>query len=155
MRRIGVLMAYAEGDPEGLLAAFREELKNLGWAEDRNIRIDIRWAAPRDSESRQQCAKELVALHPDLVLAHGTPSTKALLQETRTVPVIFTIMADPVGGGVVASLSRPGGNVTGFTAQEGSIGGKWLELLKEIAPRVTRCANACSTQQRHHMPNIS
>jgi putative tryptophan/tyrosine transport system substrate-binding protein len=142
MRRIGVLMAYAEGDREGqaFLAAFREELKKLGWAEGRNIQIDTRWATPRDAESRQQFAKELVALHPDLVLSPGTPSTETLLQQTRILPIIFVNVADPIGSGFVTSFARPGGNVTGFITMEPSMAGKWLELLKEIAPRVTRCA---------------
>ena len=142
MRRIGVLMAYAEGDREGqvFIAAFREELKKLGWAEGRNIRIDTRWAAPRDAEARQQFAKEFVALHPDLVLSHGTPSTETLLQQTRILPIIFVNVSDPIGSGFVKSFAKPGGNATGFITMEPTMAGKWLELLKEIAPRVTKCA---------------
>ena len=141
VRRIGVLMAYAENDAEGQanVAAFRKELQKLGWTEGRNIRIDTRWATA-DFESIQQFAKDLVALQPELILSSSTPTTAALLQQTRTIPIIFAIVADPVGSGFVASLSRPGGNVTGFTILEGSLGGKWLELLKEIAPRVNRVA---------------
>ena len=141
MRRIGALMAYAESDPQGQasFATFREGLQKLGWAEGRNIRIDTRWGA-LDAESRQRLAKELVALQPDLILSQNTPTTAALLQQTRTIPIVFALVSDPVGSGFVASLARPGGNVTGFTNFEGSMGGKWLELLKEIAPRVSRVA---------------
>jgi putative ABC transport system substrate-binding protein len=142
MRRIGVLMGYAESDavPQAYVAAFREGLQKLGWAEVRNIRIDTRWAAPDDAGSRQRFAKELVELQPDLILSHGTPTTTALLQQTRTIPVIFGTVSDPVGSGFVASFPRPGGNVTGFTNIEPTMAGKWLELLKEIAPRVAKIA---------------
>jgi putative tryptophan/tyrosine transport system substrate-binding protein len=142
MRRIGVLMGYAESDREaqGFVAAFREGLQKLGWTEGRNIRIDTRWATPGDAESMQRFAKELVALQPDLILSQGTPTTAALLQQTRTIPIIFANVGDPVGSGFVASFPRPGGNVTGFTNIEPTMAGKWLELLKEIAPRVTRVA---------------
>ena len=142
MRRIGVLMGYAESDREGqaFVAAFREGLQKLGWTEGRNIRIDTRWATPGDAESRQRFAKELVALQPDLILSHSTPTTAALLQQTRTIPIVFATVSDPVGSGFVASFPRPGGNVTGFTNIEPTMAGKWLELLKEIAPRVTRVA---------------
>jgi putative ABC transport system substrate-binding protein len=142
MRRVGVLMAYAESDPEGQaqVAAFREELQKLGWAEGRNIRIDSRWATPGDAESRERFAKELVALQPDLILSHSTPNTATLLQQTHTIPIIFAQVADPVASGFVASFPRPGGNITGFIVMEGLMAGKWLELLKEIAPRVNRAA---------------
>jgi putative tryptophan/tyrosine transport system substrate-binding protein len=142
MRRIGVLMGYAESDREAQanVAAFREGLQKLGWTEGRNIRIDIRWATPRDAESRQRFANELVALQPDLILSHATPTTAALLQQTRIIPIIFVNVSDPVGSGFIAGLPRPGGNVTGFINVEGSMAGKWLELLKEIAPRVVRVA---------------
>ena len=115
MPRIGVLMAYAEGDPEGQawVAAFREGLQKFGWAEGRNIRIDTRWATP-DVEAMQRFAKELVALQPDLILSQSTPTTAALLQQTRTIPIIFANISDPVGSGFVANFPRPGGNVTGF-----------------------------------------
>ena len=141
VKRIGVLMAYAEGDleGEGFVAAFREGLQQLGWAEGRNIRIDLRWAAA-DEEAMQRFAQELVALQPDLILSQITPTTAALLQQTRTIPIVFAMVADPVGSGFVATLSRPDGNVTGFAAIEGSLAGKWLELLKEIAPSVSRVA---------------
>ena len=142
MRRIGVLMGFPENDLEAqaCVAAFREGLQKLGWVEDRNIRFDTRWATPDDAEARQRFAKELVALQPDLILSHLTPTTAALLQQTRTIPIVFAMVADPVGSGFVASFARPGGNVTGFITMEGSLGGKWLELLKEIAPRVSRVA---------------
>jgi putative ABC transport system substrate-binding protein len=142
IRLIGVLMGYAESDPEAprLLTAFREELHKLGWTEGRKISIDVRWAPPDNPEQRQRFAKELVALQPDLILSHTTPTTAALLGETRTIPIIFASLSDPVGSGFVASLARPGGNATGFASIEDSLGGKWLELLKEIAPHIKRVA---------------
>jgi putative ABC transport system substrate-binding protein len=142
IRRIGVLMGYAETDldAQAKLAAFREGLQKLGWAEDRNIRMDTRWPIPADRESVQRFAKELVALQPDIILSHITPTTAALLQQTRTIPIIFATVSDPVGSGFVTSFPRPGGNVTGFTSIEPTMGGKWLGLLKEIAPRLTRVA---------------
>ena len=142
MRRVGVLMAYAEGDREGgqaLTAAFHEALQKLGWAEGQNIRIDTRWAVS-DVEAMQRFAKELVALQPDLILSGNTPTTASLLQQTRTIPIIFVSVSDPVGSGFVANFARPSGNVTGFTNIEPTIAGKWLELLKEVAPRVNRVA---------------
>jgi putative ABC transport system substrate-binding protein len=142
MRRIGVLMGYAESDREGQVrvAAFREAFNKLGWTEGHTIRIDTRWAAPGDAEARQRFAKELVALQPDLILSHVTPTTAALLQQTHTIPIIFANVSDPVGSGFVASFARPGGNATGFTNLEPTMAGKWLELLKEIAPRINRVA---------------
>ena len=141
VRRIGVLMAYSENDREGQanVAAFRQGLQKLGWTDGRNLRIDARWAA-LDAELMQRYAKELIALQPDLILSSSTPTTATLLHQTRTIPIIFASLVDPVGSGFVASLSRPGGNVTGFTIMESSLAGKWLELLKEIAPRVARVA---------------
>jgi putative ABC transport system substrate-binding protein len=142
MRRIGVLMAYPESNPEGEadVTAFRQGLQTLGWIEGRNIRIDTRWATPDDTESIQRFAKELVAMQPDLIFSQNTPTTAAVLQQTRTIPIIFAIVVDPVGSGFVASLARPGGTATGFMNFEPSMAGKWLELLKEIAPRVRRVA---------------
>jgi putative ABC transport system substrate-binding protein len=139
VRRIGVLIALAESDKEAQswVATFREELRKLGWTEGRNIKIDTRWAIA-DVESMKRFAKELVALQPDFILTSSTPATAAMLQYTRTIPIIFVLVADPVGSGFVASLPRPGGNVTGFTPIEGSLGGKWVELLKEIAPQIAR-----------------
>jgi putative tryptophan/tyrosine transport system substrate-binding protein len=140
MPRVAVLTPYAESDPEGQarLAALREGLQKLGWAEGRNIQIDNRWGA-LDAES-MRFAKELVAQQPDLILTQSTPTTAAILQQTRTIPVLFVQVTDPVGQGIVASLVRPGGNTTGFTNFEPSLAGKWLELLTEIAPRVARIA---------------
>ncbi len=142
MRRIGALMGYAESDRVGQAwrAAFREGLQKLGWAEGRNVRIDTRWATASDAEARQRFAKELVALQPDLVLSNNTPTTAAMLQQTRTIPIVFATVSDPVGSGFVTSFPRPGGNVTGFTNIEPTMPGKWLGLLKEIAPRVARVA---------------
>jgi len=139
VRRIGVLTFTAESDQEGQssVAAFREEIRKFGWVEGRNSEIDIRWAAA-DIGLMERFAKELVVLQPDLILTSSTPATAAMLQQTRTIPIIFVIVADPVGSGFVESLPRPGGNATGFTPIVRSLGGKWVELLKEIAPRVGR-----------------
>jgi ABC-type uncharacterized transport system substrate-binding protein len=141
MRRVGVLMYLgAGGDAEGQarLGAFAQALRQLGWDEGRNLRIDTRWATADDIRRH---AAELVALAPDvLVAATGTVTAAALLEATRSVPIVFVIVIDPVGAGFVASLARPGGNATGFTVYEYSMSGKWLELLKEIAPRVMRVA---------------
>ena len=141
-RRIAVLMGFPESDAQAqaYITAFRDELQKLGWADGRNVRIDTRWATHADPDAMQQFAKELVALQPDLILSNTTPTTAALLRETRTVPIVFAMIADPVGSGFVASFPRPGGNVTGFVVTEGSLGGKWLELLKEIAPGIARVA---------------
>ena len=139
MQRVGVLVSLAESDPEGqgFVAAFRDGLRKLGWMEGRNIRFDYRFGAANVG-AMEQFAKELVALQPDLILSQSTVTTALVLQETHTIPIIFTSVSDPVGAGFVASLPRPGGNVTGFTANEASLAGKWLELLREIAPRVNR-----------------
>jgi ABC-type uncharacterized transport system substrate-binding protein len=140
VRRIGVLMYLAADDAEGQarLAAFAEALRQLGWSDGRNLRIDTRWATADDIRRH---AAELAELAPDvLVAATGTATVAPLLQATRTVPIVFVSVIDPVGAGFVASLAQPGGNATGFTIYEYSMSGKWLELLKEIAPRVTRAA---------------
>ena len=139
MRRIGVLLGSDESDHEAqsFVGAFRQELQKLGWTEGRNVEIDIRWAKA-DVELMERSAKELVTLQPDFILTSSTPATAVMLQHTRTIPIIFVLVADPVGSRFVASLPRPGGNATGFTPIEGSLGGKWAELLKEIAPRVGR-----------------
>jgi putative tryptophan/tyrosine transport system substrate-binding protein len=140
-RFIGVLMGAADTDRryQTNLATFRDGLQKLGWIVGRNVRTEVRWAA-LDVETMKRLAKELVTLQPDLILSHDTPTTAALLQETRTIPIVFATVADPVGSGFVASLAKPGGNVTGFATVEGSLGGKWVELLKEIAPHVERVA---------------
>jgi putative ABC transport system substrate-binding protein len=142
MRRIGVLMGTAADDPESQArtAAFAQGLAQLGWADGRNVRIDTRWATTNSDDIRRHAA-ELAALAPDVILsATGTATIAPLLQATRTVPIVFVLVIDPVGAGFVASLAQPGGNATGFTLFEYGMSGKWLELLKEIAPRVTRAA---------------
>jgi putative ABC transport system substrate-binding protein len=140
VRRIGVLTYLAANDAEGQArhAAFTQALGQLGWSDGRNLRIDARWANAADL---QRHAAELVAAAPDvLVAATGTATVASLLQATRSIPIVFAIVIDPVGAGFVATMAQPGGNATGFTAYEYSMSGKWLELLKEIAPRVTRVA---------------
>jgi putative ABC transport system substrate-binding protein len=139
MRRTGVLMPFASDDPtaQSRVAAFRDGLQQLGWTEGRNIRIDFRWATG-DASQISRYAAELVALAPDVILAAASPSVAALQQATRTLPIVFVQVADPVGSGFVTSLAEPGGNATGFTLYEYGMGAKWLELLKDIAPRVTR-----------------
>jgi putative tryptophan/tyrosine transport system substrate-binding protein len=141
MRRIGVLMPLAADDAEGQrrIAAFLQGLQQLGWSEGRNMRIDARWGARNINDARQYAA-ELVTLAPDVILATGSATTGSLLQATSTVPIVFVTVVDPVGAGFVESLARPGGNATGFANFEYAISGKWLELLKEIAPRMTRAA---------------
>jgi putative ABC transport system substrate-binding protein len=138
MRRVGVLLGNAEvREAHPFIAALRDELVKLGWTEGRNVQINIR-SAPADVASMRRFAKELAALQPDLIVTESTPAAGAMLEETRTIPVVFTLVADPVGSGFAASLSRPGGNATGFTPIVSSLGGKWVELLKEIAPHIAR-----------------
>ena len=141
VRRLALLVPYIESDPEGQvrLTALKEKLQSLGWVEGRNIRIDNRWGA-LNADLMQQFAEELIALHPDLILTQSTPTTAAMLRQTRTIPIVFVQISDPLGSGFVASLARPGGNATGFTNFEATLASKWLELLKEIDPRVTKVA---------------
>jgi ABC-type uncharacterized transport system substrate-binding protein len=141
IRRIGVILPAVENDPEfqAWVSAFVQALQGLGWIIGRNVQIDIRWATPNPAELRRNAA-ELVALKPDVILAHGSSTVGPLQQVTRTIPIVFPIIADPVAGGFVDSLARPGGNATGFMLFEYSMSGKWLELLKQIAPSVTRVA---------------
>jgi putative ABC transport system substrate-binding protein len=141
VRRIGVLLSAAADDAEfqARLAAFHQGLALSGWTIGRNVRIDIRWATANAADISRHAA-ELATLAPDVILAHGGATVGALLQATRTVPIVFPALYDPVGGGFVDSLARPGGNATGFMSVEFSMGGKWLELLKQIAPGVTRAA---------------
>jgi putative tryptophan/tyrosine transport system substrate-binding protein len=141
MRRIGVLISTATDDPEGQarIAAFAQGLQQLAWTDGRNVRIDTRWTVG-DADDARKYAAELVALAPDVILASGGAAVGPLLQATRTVPIVFAIVPDPVGSGFVESLARPGGNATGFVQFEYSLSGKWLELLKQIAPGVTRAA---------------
>jgi putative tryptophan/tyrosine transport system substrate-binding protein len=140
-RLIGVLMSVEENDPEGKteLSRFTQGLAESGWTDGRNLRMEVRWGGG-DVNRTRTFAKELVALQPDVILAQGTPGTAALQRETRTIPVVFVIVADPVGPGFVAGLSRPGGNITGFINSEAVMGAKMLELLREIAPGLERVA---------------
>jgi putative tryptophan/tyrosine transport system substrate-binding protein len=141
LRRIGVLDGFAESDPavQSWLGAFRGTLAKLGWTEGSNLRIEVRWAGD-DPDRMKTFAKELVDLRPDAILSVTTPVTGALIRETQTIPIVIVTVADPISSGFVANLGRPGGNVTGFALYEPSMGGKWLELLKQIAPGVTRVA---------------
>src|SRR5262245_15711083 len=139
MRRIGVLMTIAADDPESpaRLAALLQGLQELGWVDGRNMRVEYRWA-PGGADLRLKAATELVALAPDVIVANGSSGAEPLLQATRTVPIVFVLVPDPVGAGLVDSLARPGGNATGFMSFDFSMGGKWLEVLKQIAPQTTR-----------------
>jgi putative tryptophan/tyrosine transport system substrate-binding protein len=141
VRRVGVLMGWTETDPEfrSWLAAFVQEFARLGWVDGDNVRIDQRWTN-YDAARARTFAKELVELQPDVILTGTTPAAAALHGETRTIPIVFAAVADPVGSGFVAGLPRPGGNMTGFITIEDSVGGKWLEMLKEIAPGIRRAA---------------
>ncbi len=141
MRKIGVLMGLSQSDPEGppRIAVFKQELQNLGWSEGKDLQIEYRWAAG-DADRITAYAKELAGAMPDVLIAHLTAATEALLLQTRTIPIIFVVAADPIGSGFVDSLSRPGGNVTGFTNFVPSLGGKWIEMLKEISPGIKRVA---------------
>jgi ABC-type uncharacterized transport system substrate-binding protein len=141
MRRIGMLLTAAADDPESLarVGAFLQALAQLGWTVGRNVRIESRWGAGNADVIRKH-AVELAALAPDVILAHGSSTVRPLLQATRSIPIVFPVAADPVGGGLVENLARPGGNATGFMTNEYSLAGKWLELLKQIVPEVTRAA---------------
>ena len=141
MKRVGILLPATADDPvfQARLAAFYQELALLGWSIGRNLRIESRWATANATEIRRQ-AEELAALAPDVILATGDSTIPPLLQATRTVPIVFPLAGDPVGAGFVDSLARPGGNATGFMLFEYGMGGKWLELLKEIAPNLARVA---------------
>jgi putative ABC transport system substrate-binding protein len=140
-RRVGVLMAIAESDPEGQarVRAFHEAMNDLGWTDGQNVRIDVRWAAG-DADRFRAHAAELVGLGPDVIVANSNIAVTAIQRETATIPIVFFIGVDPIDSGFVSNLARPGGNITGFTTFEAEMGGKWLELLKEIAPRVTHVA---------------
>jgi putative ABC transport system substrate-binding protein len=140
-RRIGVLNGMGETDPEvqDWDVAFRKRLDELGWVDGRNVNIDYRWAAG-NVERMQLFAKELVRLNPDVIVSFSTPATAAVQAETRTIPIVFAAVADPVGSGFVATLAKPGGNITGFISVEGSLGSKWLQLLHDVAPQVSRVA---------------
>src|SRR5215470_8090518 len=139
VRQVGVLLALFDSAPEGQarLAAFERELQNSGWVEGRNIHVEYRWASG-DAERFQALAAELVAMRPDVLVAHTSASAEALARETRTIPIVFTMVTDPVGSGLVASLTEPGRNATGFTNFEPSLGSKWVEFLREFSPRLAR-----------------
>ena len=139
VRRIGVLMGSGESDSSAFFPAFVEELARLGWTDGRNLRIELRWTNG-DANRASAFARELVGSQPDVILCSSTTVTAALHRETSTIPIVFTIVSDPVGSGLVAGLPRPGGNITGFTSIEATMGGKWLSLLKEIAPSIKRAA---------------
>jgi ABC-type uncharacterized transport system substrate-binding protein len=141
MRLIGVLMAYAESDSaaQSWLAAFRAALAKLGWTEGSNLRIELRWSAA-DPDKIRTFAKELVDLRPDAIFGQSTPAIGVLARETRTIPIVFAGVTDPIGAGFAANLAHPGGNITGFTVNDPAVGGKWVSLLKEIAPRTVRVA---------------
>ena len=141
LRRIAALIGGAENDPEqiGRIKALRESLHNLGWVEDRNVKIDVRYTAG-DAARTQALAKELIDAKPDVIIAATTAAASALKTNTRISPIVFVVVSDPIGSGLVESLSRPGGNVTGFLNIESSLGGKWIELLREIAPKTTRAS---------------
>jgi putative ABC transport system substrate-binding protein len=141
VRRIGAVLSFDENDPEGKrrFSAFSQVLAELGWTDGRNIRMDLRWGGDDTSRIRA-LAQELVGLQPDIIVTNSTPPTVAVQRETRTIPIVFANVVDPVASGIVARLDRPGGNVTGFANYEASLGGKWLELLSEIAPGLKRAA---------------
>jgi putative ABC transport system substrate-binding protein len=158
MRRIGVLMGLDENDPlaKTFVSAFVQALAGLGWTDGRNVRIDLRWAGG-DIDRIRALAQELVGLQPDIILTHGTPAAAALQRETRTIPVVFASVSDPVASGIVARLDRPTGNITGFASLEATLGGKWLELLSEIAPGLKRAAimfNPGTATISAHMPSL-
>ena len=149
-RKVGALIGFAENDPatQRRVAAFLKGLADLGWVPDRDVTIDFRYGAG-DPDRNRTFAKELVGLNPDVILVNSTSATAAVQRETSTIPVVFLTVSDPVGSGFVASLPRPGGNITGFINIEGSIGGKWLELLKEIAPRTKRAGTHVQSCDRY------
>jgi putative tryptophan/tyrosine transport system substrate-binding protein len=158
-RRVGVLMGYAENDPgaQSYLEAFRAALAKLGWTDGRNLRIELRWSAA-DPDRIKTFAKELVDLRPDAIFGCTTPVIGAVARETRTIPIIFALVTDPIGNGFVASLAHPGGNITGFTTLDSALGGKWVGLLKEIAPHTVRVAllfnPATASPLQIYMPSI-
>jgi putative tryptophan/tyrosine transport system substrate-binding protein len=159
MRRIGVLMGFSETDPtaQAWVAAFRDTLAKLGWTEGSNLRLELRWASA-DPDRIRTFAKELIDLRPDAIFDQTTPVTGALARETQTIPIVFVYVADPIGSGFAPSLARPGGNITGFTYLEPTTGGKWVGLLKEIAPRTAHVAilfNPATTPPlKFYMPSI-
>ena len=139
MRRVAMLLPYRDGDAEGqaVVAAFQQRLQDLGWTESRNIRFDVRWASG-DPDKTRTFARELIGMAPDVIVPSSNLVTTIVQQETRTIPIVFVLVGDPVGSGYVANMAQPGGNVTGFAVLETAIAGKWLDTLKEIAPQVSR-----------------
>jgi putative ABC transport system substrate-binding protein len=157
-RVIGVLMGFAESDPgaQSMVAAFRNALPKLGWMEGSNVRIELRWGG-YDADRIKALAKELVDLRPDAILGQSTPVIAALARETRATPIVFVLVTDPIGSGFIASLAHPGGNMTGFMVDDSDLGGKWLELLKEVAPRIARVSllfNPVGPPLHFFMPSI-
>jgi putative ABC transport system substrate-binding protein len=158
VRRIGLLMPFGENDPDAksLLSAFTQALADFGWMDGRNLRMYVRWSGAA-ADRMQALAKELVGLQPDVIISYATPATAALQRETRTIPIIFVGVGDPVDSGIVAALNQSGGNITGFGLYESSLGGKWLELLSEIAPGLKRAAiifNPDTAPVSIHMPSL-
>jgi putative ABC transport system substrate-binding protein len=158
VRRIGVLMPFDENDPvaKAYVSAFTQALADLGWTDSRNVRIDLRWAGA-DTNRIRALAQELVGSHPDVIVTNTTPTTVAVQRETRTIPIVFASVTDPVASGIVTRLDRPSGNVTGFATFEASLAGKWLELLSEIAPGLKRAAimfNPDTIPVSSYMPSI-
>src|SRR5229473_2889832 len=161
MRRIGVLMAYAESDStaQSWLAAFRAALAKLGWTEGSNLRIELRWSAD-NADRMRALAKELVDLRPNAIFGVTTPVTAALARETKTIPIVFAGVSDPIGSGFAANLAHPGGNITGFMSNDpaGTLGGKWVDLLKKVAPRTVRIAllfnPATTVPLQYSLPSI-
>jgi putative ABC transport system substrate-binding protein len=150
-RRIGALMPFLEQDADGRarFAAFLEQMQQLGWTEGRNLRIDVRWAGP-DPDRIRIAANELLELQPDLIFTDGSVPVVELARETRTLPIVFAAVADPVGIGVAASLAHPGGNLSGFANSDFSIGGKWLQIIKEIAPNIARVGVLLNSTTAHY-----
>src|SRR5262252_852032 len=157
VRRIGVLIGRDENDPAAktIVSAFTQAASGLGWIDGRNVRMDLRWAAG-DSNRIRALAQELVGLQPDIIITNTTPATAAVQRETQTIPIVFVDVSDPVASGIVPGLNQPGGNITGFANYEASLGGKWLELLSEIAPGLKRAAIMFNpdTHSPVHMPSL-
>ena len=157
VRRIGVLMSFDDPSTQSYLTAFRGALAKLGWTEGNNLRTEVRWGAG-DADRIRSFAKELVDLKPDVIIGQSTPVTAALLRETQTIPIVFVNVADPVSSGFVVTLARPGGNSTGFMTDNSTLGGKWVQLLKEIAPKTVRAAlmfnPATAVQLKFYMPSV-
>ena len=157
VRRIGVLMSFGDPTTQSYVTAFRSALTKLGWTEGNNLRTEVRWGAG-DADKIRSFAKEIVDLRPDAIVGQSTPVVVALVRETQTIPIVFVNVADPIGSGFVASLARPGGNLTGFMTDNSALGGKWVELLKEIAPRTVRAAlmfnPTTAVPLKFYMPSI-